>query len=163
YVRQVIAYSARSPQQVIDATDKTPSRKLREMKYAIALEKKLTKPQILERYLNIASYGHGAYGIFPASHLYFNNDPNDLTPPEAAQIAGLVKAAGTCDPATEKGYPRAIERMGYVLRQMVSMNYITDAQRIEAEKTQLKIVGQRTPEGCESVQRPELAAGFACD
>src|SRR5262249_31126596 len=44
-----------------------------------------------------------------------------------------------------------------------SMNYITDAQRIEAEKTQLKIVGQRTPEGCESVQRPELAAGFACD
>ena len=108
YVRQAISYSAKTPQQVIDASEKTPTRKLREMKYAIALEKKLTKEQILERYLNIASYGHGAYGIFAASHVYFNKDPKDLTLPEAALIAGLVKAPGTSDPATEKGYPRAI-------------------------------------------------------
>jgi membrane peptidoglycan carboxypeptidase len=63
-VRQLISYSARTPQQVVDATEHSPARKVREMKYAIALEKKLSKEQILERYLNIAPYGHGAYGIF---------------------------------------------------------------------------------------------------
>src|SRR3954452_10910472 len=151
YVRQVISYSAKTPQEVVDATDKTPARKLREMKLAIALEKKLTKPQILERYLNIASYGHGAYGIFAASHVYFNKDPAQLTLPQAALIAGLVKAPTTNDPATADGLPRAIDRQGYVLKQMVSMGYITDAQRVEALKTKLTISGQRTPEGCEAI------------
>jgi membrane peptidoglycan carboxypeptidase len=163
YVRQVISYSARTPQQVVDATDKTPARKLREMKYAIALEKKLTKAQILERYLNIAAYGHGAYGIFAASHVYFNKDPKDLTLAESALIAGLVKAPSTNDPAIDKGRPKAIERMGYVLKQMVALGYITDAERIAAGKADLKIIGLRTPEGCASVQRPELGAGFFCD
>jgi len=115
YVRQVISYSARTPQEVIDATEQTPARKLREMKYAVALEKKLSKAQILERYLNISAYGHGAYGIFAASHVYFNKDPKDLTLPEAALIAGLVKAPSTNDPATKDGLPRAVERMKYVL------------------------------------------------
>src|SRR4051812_4663391 len=163
YVRQAISYSAKTPQEVVDATDKTPTRKLREMKYAIDLEKKLSKAQILERYLNISAYGHGAYGIFAASHVYFNKDPKDLTLPEAALIAGLVKAPSTNDPATKDGLPRAVERMKYVLRQMVEMGYITDAQRVTAESTTLKIIGQRTPEGCLSVQRADLGGGFFCD
>src|SRR5690348_3456737 len=163
YVRQVISYSARTPQEVIDATEQTPARKLREMKYAVALEKKLTKQQILERYLNISAYGHGAYGIFAASHVYFNKDPKDLTLAESALIAGLVKAPSTNDPATKDGLPRALERMRYVLRQMVSLDYITDAERVKAESEQLKIIGQRTPEGCLSVQRADLGGGFFCD
>jgi membrane peptidoglycan carboxypeptidase len=133
------------------------------MKYAIALEKKLTKAQIVERYLNISSYGHGAYGIYAASHVYFNKDPKNLTLPEAALIAGLVKAPSTNDPATADGKPRAIDRMKYVLKQMVGMGYITDQQRIAAESAPLKIVGQRTPEGCTTALRPELGAGFFCD
>ena len=163
YVRQVISYSARTPQEVIDATEQTPARKLREMKYAVALEKKLNKQQILERYLNISAYGHGAYGIFAASHVYFNKDPKDLTLPEAALVAGLVKAPSTNDPATKEGLPRALERMKYVLRQMVEMGYITEADRVAAENVKLKIVGQRTPEGCLSVQRADLGGGFFCD
>jgi membrane peptidoglycan carboxypeptidase len=163
YVREAMSYSAKTPQEVLDATDKTPARKLREMRYAIALEKKLTKQQILERYLNISAYGHGAYGIFAASHVYFNKDPKDLTLPEAALIAGLVKAPTTFDPATKTGLPLALARQQYVLKQMVTMGYITDAQRVEAQNTKLNIVGQRTPEGCESIQRPELGGGFLCD
>jgi membrane peptidoglycan carboxypeptidase len=163
YVRQVIAYSARTPQEVVDATEQTPARKLREMKYAVALEKKLTKQQILERYLNISAYGHGAYGIFAASHVYFNKDPKDLTLPEAALIAGLVKAPSTNDPATKDGLPRALDRQTYVLDQMVTMHYITKAQRDEAKQVKLTIVGQRTPEGCAAIQHPELGAGFHCD
>jgi membrane peptidoglycan carboxypeptidase len=163
YVREVTSYSAKTPQEVVDATDKTPARKLREMRLAIALEKKLTKQQILERYLNISAYGHGAYGIFAAAHVYFNEDPSQLTLPQAALIAGLVKAPTTNDPATAEGLPRAIDRQGYVLKQMVTLGYITDAQRIEALKTKLTISGQRTPEGCEAIQRPDLGAGFMCD
>jgi membrane peptidoglycan carboxypeptidase len=162
-VRQLISSSARTPQEVVDATEQTPARKLREMKYAIALEKKLSKEQILERYLNISPFGHGAYGIFAAAQVYFNKNPKDLTLAESALIAGMVKAPGTNDPTTEEGLPRATERMKYVLRQMVTMGAITDAQRIEAEAAGLKISGQRPPQGCESVQRPELNAGFFCD
>ncbi|HTJ34685.1 MAG TPA: biosynthetic peptidoglycan transglycosylase, partial [Dactylosporangium sp.] len=114
YVRQALAYSAKTPQEVVDATDKTPTRKLKEMKYAIDLEKKLNKREILEKYLNIAAYGHGAYGIYAASHVYFAKDPKDLTLPEAALIAGLVKAPGTNDPATADGLPRALDRQKYV-------------------------------------------------
>ncbi|WP_432994961.1 transglycosylase domain-containing protein [Dactylosporangium sp. CA-233914] len=163
YVRQAIAYSARTPQEVVDATDKTPTRKLREMKYAIDLEKKLSKKEILERYLNIAPFGHGAYGVFAAAHVYFEKDPKDLTLPEAALIAGLVKAPGTNDPATAEGLPRALDRQKYVLNQMVSMGYIDKATADAAGKEKLTVVGKRTPEGCESVQRPELGAGFYCD
>src|SRR5690349_12713349 len=57
YVRQAIEYSATTPQEVVDATSDTPARKIREMRYALALEKQLTKQQILNRYLNIASFG----------------------------------------------------------------------------------------------------------
>ncbi|WP_433223638.1 transglycosylase domain-containing protein [Dactylosporangium sp. CS-047395] len=164
YVRQAIAYSARTPQEVVDATDKTPTRKLREMKYAIDLEKKLSKKEILERYLNIAPFGHGAYGVYAAAHVYFEKDPKDLTLSEAALIAGLVKAPGTNDPATAEGLPRALDRQKYVLNQMVTMGYIDKATAdAAAGKDKLKIVGKRTPEGCESVQRPELGAGFYCD
>ncbi|WP_433089784.1 transglycosylase domain-containing protein [Dactylosporangium sp. CA-052675] len=163
YVRQAIAYSARTPQEVVDATDKTPTRKLREMKYAIDLEKKLSKKEILERYLNIAPFGHGAYGVYAAAHVYFEKDPKDLTLPEAALIAGLVKAPGTNDPATAEGLPRAMDRQKYVLNQMVSMGYIDRATADAAGKEKLNIIGKRTPEGCESIQRPELGAGFFCD
>src|SRR6185369_2909858 len=131
--------------------------------YAIALEKKISKQDIIERYLNVAAFGHGAYGIFAAAHVYFGKDPKDLSLAEAALIAGLVKAPSTNDPATEKGLPRAMERMKYVLKQMVTMGTITDAQRAEAELTKVTIFGQRTPEGCESVQRPDLNAAFFCD
>ncbi|GAA3448707.1 transglycosylase domain-containing protein [Dactylosporangium matsuzakiense] len=163
YVRQAIAYSAKTPQEVVDATDKTPTRKLREMKYAIDLEKKLSKKEILERYLNIAPFGHGAYGVYAAAHVYFDKDPKDLTLAESALLAGLVKAPGTNDPATAEGLPRALDRQKYVLNQMVGMLYVDQATADAAGKEKLTIVGKRTPEGCESIQRPELGAGFYCD
>jgi membrane peptidoglycan carboxypeptidase len=163
YVRQAISYSAPTANEVIAATEDSTARKLREVKYAIALEKKLNKQEILERYLNIAPFGHGTYGVFAASQVYFNKAPKDLTLPEAALLAGLVKAPSAYDPADKDKLPAALERRVYVLDQMVKMGYITQAQADEAQKSELKVTGQRTPEGCASVQRPELGAGFFCD
>jgi len=164
YVRLAIAYSADSPQQVIDATERTPARKIREARYALALEKKLSKQQILERYLNIASFGHRAWGVFAASQVYFGKAPKDLTLGEAALLAGLLKAPSSYDPTTPTGLLAALERRDtYVLPQMLTLGYVTEAQVEEAMRTGLKIVGRYTPEGCEEVLRPELGAGFVCD
>src|SRR5436305_12607283 len=109
YVREAISYSATSPQDVVDATSDTPGRKIREMRYALALEKQLTNQQILERYLNIAPFGHSAFGIYAAAQVYFNKLPKDLTLAEAALLAGLVKAPSAYDPATPDGQPAALD------------------------------------------------------
>jgi len=162
-VRQIISYTAKSPAEVVQATEDTPARKLREIKLALALEKKYSKEQILERYLNIASFGHKAYGIHAASQVYFGKAPKDLKLEEAALLAGLVKAPSAYDPADEKKRPKALERREYVLKQMVDLKYITQAQADEAQKAALKITGTYTPNNCTEVLRPELGAGFYCD
>jgi membrane peptidoglycan carboxypeptidase len=67
YVRQALTYGSTDPADVLAATETTPERKIREIRYAIELEKRLTKDQILQNYLNIAAFGNGAYGIYAAS------------------------------------------------------------------------------------------------
>src|SRR4051812_18516617 len=98
WVRMGLAYSATNPQEVVDATKDTPKRKVTEMKYALQVEKELTKDQILERYLNIAPFGNQAYGVFAASQVYFNKKPKDLTIGQAAMLAGMVKAPTSFNP-----------------------------------------------------------------
>ena len=93
YVRLAITYSATHPADVVAATEDTTARKLREMQATPSqLEKKLSKDEILSRYLNLASFGNGAYGVFAASQVYFGKAPKDLSSHEAALLAGLVKA-----------------------------------------------------------------------
>jgi membrane peptidoglycan carboxypeptidase len=162
YVRQAIEYSASTPQQVVDATSDTTGRKLREMRYALALEKQLTKQQILERYLNLAPFGNSAFGIYAAAQVYFGKTPKDLTLPEAALLAGLVKAPSAYDPMTDQGRVDSIQRRDdYVLVNMVKMGYITDAQRQEAIKAPLNFTGKLTPNGCTTVV--DNSWGFFCD
>ncbi|GII20666.1 transglycosylase domain-containing protein [Planosporangium mesophilum] len=166
YVRQSAIYSAKSPEDVVAASEKTKTRKIREMKLAMALEEKLTKQQILERYLNIAPFGHGAWGIYAASHVYFGKDPKDLTLPEAALLAGLVQAPSEYDPA-DAAHPEkreaALKRREHVFAQMVRARNVTPQQADEARKTPLKITDQRPSQGCVSVPYPALGAGFFCD
>jgi membrane peptidoglycan carboxypeptidase len=161
YVRQAITYSATSPAEVIAATEQTPARKLREAKLALQLEKQISKDQILQNYLNIAAFGHGAYGIYAASQVYFNKEPKDLTLAEAALLAGLPKAPSELDPVTEAGRKASLDRRSYVLRQMAKLGMITQAQADEANKTDIKITGQRTPNGCTNTIDP--SEGFFCD
>ncbi|HKT00186.1 MAG TPA: transglycosylase domain-containing protein [Rugosimonospora sp.] len=162
YVRQAIEYSATNPQEIVDATSDTPGRKIREMHYALALEKQLSKDQILERYLNIAPFGSGAFGIYAAAEVYFGVAPRDLTLGEAALLAGLVQAPTTYDPLDPAGRVKALDRRdNYVLPNMVKMGYITEAQRQDAIKTPLKFVNKVTPNDCISVTNNTW--GFFCD
>jgi membrane peptidoglycan carboxypeptidase len=162
YVRQALEYSQTDPQKIVDATADTPSRKIRESRYAMALEKQLSKDQILERYLNIAPFGNGAFGIYAASEVYFGVAPNKLTLGEAALLAGLVQAPTTYAPINPYGRARALDRRdNYVLPNMVKMGYITEAQRQEAIKTTLKFVNKSTPNEC--VSAANNSWGQFCD
>ncbi|MEV0152555.1 penicillin-binding protein [Micromonospora sp. NPDC050686] len=161
YVRLAIAYSATHPADVVAATEDTGGRKLREMRYALQIDKELSKDEILERYLNIASFGNGAYGIYAASQVYFGKPPSKLKIEEAAMLAGMVKAPTTNDPTTKAGYPLALDRRNYVIKNMADIKAITEAERDKAMATKMVVKDKRTPNGCVSTNKKGW--GFFCD
>ncbi|GAB2582229.1 penicillin-binding protein [Paractinoplanes abujensis] len=162
YVRMSLAYSATNPQEVVDATKDTPKRKITEMKYALQVEKELNKDQILERYLNIAPFGNQAYGVFAASQVYFNKKPKDLTPGQAAMLAGMVKAPTSFNPTTKEGYDQIKQRRdNYILPAMVEMGSLTAAQADKAKKEAIPRQVRPVGNGCVSVANNNW--GFFCD
>ena len=162
YVRNVLFEAAKTPQQAQAATAQTADRKLREMRYALALEKRLSKAEILRRYLNIAAFGNQAYGIYAASHRYFSVSPAKLTLPQAALLAGLVKAPDAYDPTQADPKP-AIQRRNYVLGQMTALHHITAAQAAKAKRAPLGLHPSTVPNGCVDVPAAHRDWGFFCD
>ncbi|SCL66762.1 penicillin-binding protein [Micromonospora chersina] len=161
YVRLAISYSATHPADVVAATEDTSARKLREMRYALQIDKELSKDEILRRYLNIAAFGNGAYGIYAASQVYFNKPPSKLDIQESAMLAGMVKAPTAFDPTTAAGYPEAVGRRDYVIDNMVQIGAITQEQAAQAKQIKLKVAKKRTPNGC--VATNTRSWGFFCD
>ena len=82
------------------AVETTPARKLREIRMALTLDKTFTKPEILTRYLNLVSFGNGAFGIQDAAQTYFGVDAGQLNWQQAALLAGLVQSTSMLDPYT---------------------------------------------------------------
>ncbi len=107
------------------------SRKFREMILALALERKFSKEQILELYLNKVYFGGGAYGIDAASRKFFNHDARTLSLSEAAVIAGLVKAPSRYSPTADA--EAAVGRAGVVLELMRQQGKITAAEVASAD------------------------------
>ncbi len=146
------------------ATADTYQRKIQELRLAVAFEKNYSKDWILERYLNIAYFGDGTYGIQSAARHYFSKDAKDLKVKQAALLAGLVKNPVGYDPTT---YPdRALERRNLVLNRMAALGDIdqTEADRLAAKKLGLKVspatngcVGSQAPFFCDYVRRYLLA------
>ncbi len=101
----------------------TAGRKLREIVLALALERKFTKRQILELYLNKVYFGGGAYGVDAASRKFFNHPASELTLAESAVIAGLVKAPSHYSPTADVEAARG--RAGVVLDLMAENGAIT--------------------------------------
>ncbi|MBW6436845.1 transglycosylase domain-containing protein [Actinoplanes hulinensis] len=161
YVRMALAYSATDPQQVVDATKDTVQRKVSEMKYAVQVEKELTKQEILERYLNMAPFGNGAYGISAAGQVYFGKSPANLSVAESALLAGMVKAPTAFDPTTATGYPQALERRDYIIDNMRDLDQITAAEATAAKKVKVPKTATRPSRGCVSVAKNHW--GFFCD
>jgi membrane peptidoglycan carboxypeptidase len=161
FVRMSIIYTAPTPADAVRAGEDTTARKVREMRLAQQAEKRFTKDEILTRYLNLAPFGHSTYGIYAASQFYFGKQPKDLTIPEAALIAGMVKSPTYTDPLTPAGKERALDRRNWVIGQMVETKAITPAEGEAAKKVKLTVKGKRPPNGC-MVTKPN-DWGFFCD
>ena len=129
----------------LEATEQTTARKLREMRLAIELEKRVSKQEILERYLNSAYFGHRAYGIFAAAQVFFSKSPADLDLAEAALLAGLVKAPSAYDPASQRP-EAATDRRNYVIDQMPSIGYLTAGQAAAGQAAPIAAAAQRPAE-----------------
>lgn len=114
-----------SPKQTLD-------RKLKEVLVAVEIEKNFTKDEILELYLNQIYLGSGAHGVYAASKVYFNKKPKDLTPAEAALIAGLPQAPSEYSPFVDLA--AAKERQHTVLDRMKKVGKLTDAEYKQALK-----------------------------
>ncbi len=133
-------------------------RKIRELRYAIALEKRLSKDQILERYLNIAYYGDGAYGVEAAARHYYNKKAAELNLPEATMLAGLVQNPDANNPVNNKS--AALERRDVVANRMAELKMITPAQLAKTKGYGFAVskVKGRTRNGCVGTRYP-----FLCD
>ncbi len=115
-----------------EATAQGFDRKLKEMKLAIALEKKYTKKEILTAYLNIAFYGANTYGIQAAAQRYFSVDAKDLTLPQAASLIAIVQYPGDQSLDTPDNYAANQERRDFILGRMLDSGFITQAEHDEA-------------------------------
>ena len=107
------------------SSEKTYSRKIKEILLSQKMEENLSKKDILYLYLNQIYLGEGAYGVGAAAQVYFRKDVKDLTVPEAAILAGLPQAPSRYSPIR---HPHAAkERQRYVLHRMAESGYITAA------------------------------------
>jgi penicillin-binding protein 1A len=118
----------------------TINRKLREMVLASRIERRLTKDEILELYLNRVYLGDQAYGIDAAARRFFGHPASELTLAEAAMLAGLPKAPSRSAPT--ESMERATERQHLVLQAMVEAGFITPEQRDEARAEEIEVVGR---------------------
>ncbi|MET8118595.1 transglycosylase domain-containing protein [Micromonospora sp. NPDC005189] len=163
YVRNVLSSDARlTEQQRQAATELTTVRKLQEMRYALALERELDKEEILTRYLNIAYFGAGAYGIAAASKRYFSRSPAELTLAQAALLAGLVRSPDTDDPINGDA-DSALARRSYVLERLVESGQVPADAAAAARAEPLQLRPSETPNDCTAVPEAHNDWGFFCD
>ena len=115
--------------------EQTMSRKIKEAILAVEIERKYTKDEILENYLNTIYFGQGAYGIKNAAIKYFNKQPKQLTIAQAAILASLPKS-----PTKYSKLENALERQKLVLHQMRSFGFISDAEYSQAIREKITFV-----------------------
>lgn len=161
YVKNVLLLEAgtdKSKQQAAVAS--TFSRKITELKYAIAVEKTLSKDQILERYLNLVYFGRGAYGVEAAAERYFSTSSDKLTIPQAAMLAAIINSPTLYDPFQHPA--DVLSRRNVVLEDMANpaLAYITPQQAAAFEKTPLGLTPTAPVSGCISASG---SAAFFCN
>ncbi len=115
---------------------KTFDRKIKEAILALELERRYSKDEMLEMYLNEVYYGHGAYGVKVAARMFFDKDVSDLSLAEATLLAGLPRSPLTYSPYRHP--QQAKQRRRQVLHAMVEMGHITSAQAAEADDHQIQ-------------------------
>jgi membrane peptidoglycan carboxypeptidase len=169
YVKNALLQAARGDKEAQEAArELTLDRKLKEARYALAIEKELSKDEILERYLNIAYYGNGVYGMGTAASFYYSKPVQELTLAEGALLAGIVQSPSRFDPVRAMKEPLVMEallgRRDTVLGRMRDVGFIDPATHdaAVAERGHAGPMFSIRPvaSGCEN---PLVKAPFFCD
>ena len=134
-------------------------RKLREAALSVKLEQRLSKDEILERYLNTVYFGRGAYGIGPAAEAYFGKRASDLSVAESAYLAALIRGPESTDATRDPQTAR--RRRSSVLQALRETGVISEQERRSAEAVPLTgsggVLARTTPKG--GVRYSSSAAG----
>lgn len=160
YVTNVVnesLLSADRSDRVILSGQKNIGDKVREMKLAIELEKKYSKDQILEGYLNIVFFNRDAYGIEAAARHFFSTTAKNLTLPQAALLAGLVNSPSFYDPSTNP--ENSLKRRNQVLDKMLSEGKIRQADHDAAVASGVELKIAYVKQGCSAAD----TAPYFCD
>jgi membrane peptidoglycan carboxypeptidase len=158
YVKNALLAAASSDEERNAATEVSLERKLREARYALALERSLSKDDILLRYLNIAYYGNGAHGLGTAADFYFTRSVRTLTLAQGALLAGIVQSPARLDPVDHP--EAALARRNVVLARMAEVGSLTEAEATAAAAEPLGLVLRDIRSGCEA---PGVPAPYFCD
>ncbi len=108
------------------SSEKTINRKLKEVKLTRQLEKKYTKDEIVELYLNSIYFGHDVFGVAAASDFYFGKEAEELSPAESAMLAALVKSPNGYSPF--RNAEACLTRRNFVLKLMKEQGYLDEAK-----------------------------------
>jgi membrane peptidoglycan carboxypeptidase len=134
-------------------------RKLREIRYALAIEQQYSKKEIFAGYANLSFFGNQIYGVEAASEYYFGKKASELNIPEGALLAGMLQSPNAYKPDVEANLPGAKIRRDYVIQNMADAGYITQSQADDAKATAIKINLTMLHQGCEASQE----TAFFCD
>ncbi|PSK99394.1 membrane peptidoglycan carboxypeptidase [Murinocardiopsis flavida] len=156
YVKNSLIESASSKEEQEEARETTLARKLRELRYAITLEQKQSKKDILQGYLNIAYFGDGAYGVESAAQHFYGVKAKDLNLSQAATLAGQVRYPYLYNPVQNP--EKAQNRRDVVLDRMVQNKMVTKGEAAEVKKKDLDLDVKSQSNGCVPSDQP-----FFCD
>ncbi len=125
--------------------EKTLDRKVREVVLTLELERRYSKDQILEWYLNQVPFGENSYGIEAASQTYFRKSASETSLSEAATLAALIRSPYYYSPYDPDGLERLLGRRDFILEKMAGMGYITEEEKKSAEEEKLKFIEVLNP------------------
>ncbi|NUP62853.1 MAG: penicillin-binding protein, partial [Nonomuraea sp.] len=155
YVKQVLLNAADTEADKNRALEASYARKLKELRYAMGVEKKYGKDEILRRYLNIAYFGAGANGVQAAAKRFFGVPASRLDLAQAATLAGAVQDPNRTDPSRGKQARELLRaRRDVVLDRMAELGAITPAQAASAKAKKLGYKGVPQPNGCQDSPYP---------
>lgn len=121
--------------------ERTVIRKLKEALLAVVIERKFSKQEILQAYLNQIYFGEGAYGVEAAAQVYFGKRASELTLAESAMLAGLPRGPNLYSPYSD--LKAALDRRSMVLSGMVKGGFITEQQATQANAEPLVLAGKK--------------------
>jgi len=160
---QVTAAAQAGNQAAVDAATQGGlgglGRKIQQIRMALALEKQVSKQDILAGYLNLSFFGNQIYGIEAASNYYFNVHAKDLNIQQAAMLAAMLKSPNDYKPDVAVNLDRAKSRRDYVIDNMASAGYISQGQADAAKAAPIEVHLTNDKSGCEADQ----TTAFFCD